>query len=474
MTLPADEQARLDECFGVAEPEPVRPLHVVPGGEEQRVPDGAARTDLGNAQHFAREHSGTLRHVRERRMWLAWDGTRWRRDATGDADRAAKQTARKLLIAAASAPEEECKAAIKWALATQSEGRLRAMLTLAATEPELALGADELDQDPWLLACSNGTIDLRTAKLRAHDPGDLISMATDIDYQPEAPCERWQEFLNEVFAGDDELIAFMQRLIGYTLTGDTREHMLAVFHGAGRNGKSTLVKILQRLLGDHATTAALETFLRARGDRGPRNDLAGLHRARLVTAAESGEGKRLDEATVKELTGGDRISARFLYAEHFQFVPRFKLVLISNHRPKIDGDDDAIWARLRLVPFLVCFEGREDKQLDSKLEAELPGILAWAVQGCQDWQREGLGQAAAVTAATAEYRADEDVLGAFLAEKCVLEGEIEPVKLRTAYDDFCGELGEKPLAANVLGKRLSRRGIMRIKRLGVYKGISLR
>lgn len=211
-------------------------------------------------------------------------------------------------------------------------------------------------------------------------------------------------------------------------------------------------------------------------DRGPRNDLARLHRARLVTAAESGEGRRLDEATVKEITGGDAIAARFLYGEHFEFTPQFKLLLVTNHRPKVDGDDDAIWRRLRLVPFEQSFEGREDRGLVDKLEAELPGILAWAVGGCLEWQRDGLGTAGAVTRATAEYRQDEDVLGAFLEERCELGGETATTELRDAYERFCAELGEKPLAANMLGRRLGRRGIRRQQRAGgarVYVGVQV-
>jgi putative DNA primase/helicase len=237
-----------------------------------------------------------------------------------------------------------------------------------------------------------------------------------------------------------------------------------------------LVEIWKRLLGDLAATAAFDTFARARGNRGPRNDLARLHRMRLVVAAESGEGRRLDEATVKSLTGGDTVTARFLYGEHFEFRPQFKLCLVTNHRPRVDGDDDAIWRRLRLVPFEECFIGREDRSLSADLEAELPGILAWAVEGCLEWQRDGLGEAEAVQRATREYREEEDVLGAFLADRCVVgEGQVAPSDLRDAYDDYCRDLGERPLAASVLGKQLTRRGIHRGGQGNkLYRGISLR
>ena len=437
------------------------------------------RTDLGNAQRFAAEHAAWLRHVRDRRMWLGWDGIRWRRDATGDAERAAKQTVRRLFEDAVGLEGDERRAAVGWALASQSEARIRAMFKLAATEPQIALAPDALDRDPWKFSCANGTLDLRTGELRPHDAADLITLGTDIAYSPAATCGRWQRFLREIFANDPELIAFVQRLVGYCLTGDIREHLLAVLHGPGCNGKSTFIGVLKRLLGDYAVTAAFDTFMRQRNRGGPRNDLARLHRARLVTAAESGEGRRLDEATVKEITGGDTIAARFLYGEHFEFIPQFKLVLVTNHCPRVDGDDDAIWRRLRLVPFEQSFEGREDRELGAKLEAELPGILAWAVEGCLAWLRDGIGEAAAVTHATAEYRQDEDLLGAFLAERCVTHGEVATADFREAYEQYCREVGEQPLGASVLGKRLAKRGIHRDQRSDgdrgrVYRGVSLR
>jgi putative DNA primase/helicase len=194
----------------------------------------------------------------------------------------------------------------------------------------------------------------------------------------------------------------------------------------------------------------------------------------MVTAAESGEGKRLDEATVKEITGGDKIAARFLYGEHFEFTPQFKLILVTNHHPRVDGTDDALWRRLRLVPFEQSFVGREERDLAAILHRELPGILAWAVQGCLAWQRDGLGQPEAVSKATTEYRQEEDHLGAFLDERCVLEGATEPDKLRDAYADYCRQIGERPVAANVLGKQLSRRGISRHKRSGTYRGVRIK
>ncbi len=449
-------------------------LEVIAGGADA---PRTAPTDLGNAELFVHVHGSRLRWVAERRRWIVWQGGRWRLDVTGEAERAAKLTAKLLLERAAGIEDatERAKAA-KWAASSQSEPRIRAMLTLARTEPQIALSEGDLDADPFLLACANGTLDLRTGGLRPADPADLLTRGTDVAYDPRARCPRWERFLHEVFAADRELVAFVHRLVGYVLTGDTREHLLAVLHGAGCNGKSTLLEVLKALLGDLATTSAFDTFTRGRGDRGPRNDLARLRGARLVTASESGEGKRLDEATVKEITGGDTIAARFLFGEHFEFTPTFKLLLVTNHRPRVDGDDDAIWRRLRLVPFERSFEGCEDRDLGGTLRAELPGVLAWGVRGCLEWQRDGLGNAGAVTRATADYRSEEDSLGAFLTERCHHHGVVSAADLRTAYEHWCGEIGERPLAANALGRRLARRGIEARRATGgkrVYEGLCL-
>lgn len=445
--------------------------------ENGRAPTGLPRalTDLANAELFCELHADRLRHVHEQKKWLAWDGGRWRPDLSGEAERAATDTARELLRRAADLDGTGRKRAARWALASQSEPRLRAMRTIASTEHPIVLTADQLDADPYLLACANGTLELRTGTLRDADPGDLISRGTAIAYEPDAACPRWLRFLDEIFDGDAELIAFMARFTGYCLTGDTREQVVIVCHGTGANGKTTMIEKLKEVVGEHGVTAGFDTFARARGDRGPRNDLARLHRARLVVASESGEGRRLDEATVKALSGGDAVTARFLYGEHFEFRPQFKLCLVTNHRPRIDGDDDAIWRRLRLVPFEQSFLGREDPELSAQLDAELPGILAWAVRGCLDWQRDGLGAAAAVERATAAYREDEDVLGAFIAERCELGGEVEVVALRESYESFCRELGEKPMSGSALGRKLSRRGISRGgKGRRSYRGLNLR
>lgn len=460
-----------DSWFNAAEEveEAAAPLEVVPDEHF---------SDLGNARRLVRRHGDELRYCRAWRKWLIWDGARWKRDERGEAEQRGKLTVVSIYNEIAQCRDaDERKALTSHALKSEGEPRIRAMLSLAETEPKIAVHPDDLDRDPFLLSCPNATIDLRTGNPRENRPDDLITRGSEVHFDPEAECPRWQQFLGEVFGGDADLIAFMQRLIGYSLTGDTREHVLPVLHGAGFNGKTTLIEAVTPLLGDLAAVADVESFVRQPGDRGIRNDLARLNRARLVTASESQKGRRLDEATIKKLTGGDTIVARFLHAEHFEFKPEFKLWLITNFRPRVDGGDEAIWRRLRLIPFEVSFEGRKDPTLPEKLRAEASGILNWAIAGCMTWQREGLGQASAVTDATAAYRADEDVLGAFLEECCVLEADakVEKAKLREAYEHFCAEQGEDALAPSVLGKELAARGISRGGTGGAsYKGVDLR
>jgi len=433
------------------------------------------RSDAGNAERLVVAHGGELRYSPEL-GWLAWDGRRWRRDDDGEALRRMREVARGMLQDALDLQDaDERKAAVQFALRTEDARRLRAAVDLAAVDAAVVTRADLLDADAFLLTCGNGTIDLRTGRLLDADPAHLITLATPVPFVPDATCPRWIQFLDELF-GDPDLIAFMQRLVGYCLTGDTREHVLVVLHGTGCNGKSTLVETLRRLLGEHAATGAFDTFTRGRGDRGPRDDLARLRGARLVTAAESGEGHRLDEAVVKEITGGDTIAARPLYGRYFEFRPKFKLLLTTNHRPRVDGGDNAIWRRLRLVPFEQSFEGREDRDLQATLQNELPGILAWAVTGCLAWQQHGLGAPEAVRTATAGYRADEDHLGAFLADRTHTGGEVGATDLRAAYEQWCQENGERPLAGNALGRRLAHRDIRAERRTGgrrVYIGITL-
>lgn len=291
---------------------------------------------------------------------------------------------------------ERAEALIKWAVQSENERTIAAGLKL--TKHALLIEYNTLNADPWLFNVQNGTIDLRTGKLRPHNPADLITFISPVAYDPAATCPTWTRFLSEVFAGDLEMVAFIQRGVGWSLTGVVKERALFFLHGnAGKNGKTTLVEAIMKLVGTCGESAygygrkvGAETFMKSRNSEDNQRKAATLAGPRFICTSEVDEDHRLDEQLVKDITGGDTLEGRRLYQEAFTFKPQFKPWMYGNHKPEIRGTDDAIWSRVRLIPFDVSFKGREDLDLADKLEAELPGILNWAIQGCLDWQRSGL------------------------------------------------------------------------------------
>jgi putative DNA primase/helicase len=445
--------------------------------EQQRDLLGHLHTDLGNAHRFVAMHGDSFRYCREERRWLEWRDGRWRRDLTGAAERAAAEVVEALWAQVLRLPRDDRKDAASWALRSQSASAIRNMLALASSSAEVAVTLAELDRDPYLLSVGNGTLDLRTGELREPDPDDLITLGADVDYMCEAPRQRWERFLDEVFDGDAELVAFVKRFYGSALTGDVRDRALVIEYGPRWNGKSTMNRVIQDVLGEELShTAPIRVVMRGRQAEIP-NELAALARKRLVVVAETADGHRLDENRVKMLTGGDKVAARALYREWFAFEPEYKLVLFTNFKPRVDGSDGAIWDRIRLVPFRVSFEDRADRELGSKLAAEREGILAWLVEGCLEWQDSGLGTCDAVEQATAAYRSENDVIGRFVAECCELDDEHRVVAktLRGALAGYCEESGDDVPAPAMLGRWLTERGV-REARVGgkrAYRGIRL-
>jgi putative DNA primase/helicase len=452
-------------------------LTVVNGGR-RRSEAVFARTDLGNAERFVARHGANVRWVPAWHRWLLWDGRRWACDETLEVVRLAKETVRSIYPEAEAIDGDSARRElVSHAVQSEKEGRIRAMITLVQAEPGIAITPGDLDSNPWLLTADNGTIDLRTGRLRSHERADLITKATPTAYDADADCPRWLAFLNRVLAGDADVINFIQRAVGYSLTGLTSERVLFFLYGHGRNGKSKFLEVLRALLADYAAHADFATFLERKND-GPRNDIARLVGARLVTSSEVGEGRRLNESLVKTLTGDETITARFLHQEFFEYRPGFKLWLAANHRPMIRGTDEAIWDRVRLIPFSVRISDEErDDRLFEKLMAELPGILAWAVGGCVLWQRDGLGMPSAVRGATDEYRRDSDTLGAFLDDCCEIgDGDFrEPATpLYEAYTRWCGQSGEYQLTQTRFGNALQERGIYVVKTNGRKYRVGIR
>src|SRR5215211_6625685 len=450
----------------------------VNGHGDTTLPRGYNLTDLGNAERFVAQHGENIRYCYLWSKWLVWTGTRWGRDDAGLVHRLAKKTVRSMYREASDAEDEERRKAIaKHASRSEGADKIKAMLELARSEVPVA--PDELDSDPWLLNASNGTVDLRTGAMREHRREDLITKLAPVEYEPNVTAPTWEAFLERVLPSE-ELRTFVQRAAGYSATGDTSEQVMLINHGAGNNGKSTFQEALAAALGDYSMRAPTEMLMAKRAGGVP-NDVARLKGARFVAASETEEGRRLAESLVKDLTGQDTISARFMWAEWFDFKPTHALHLSTNHKPEIRGTDPAIWRRIRLVPWTVTIPPAErDRKLPEKLRSELSGILAWIIHGCLEWQRGGLQAPEEVRQATRAYRAEMDVLAAFLAD-CCLRGEDEDAfagELWRAWKRWCEETGEQAGSQKRFGGRLTERGFLnhRDSRTGrkVWYGVSLR
>ncbi len=448
-------------------------------GKYRPAAPGENLTDVGNARRLVAMHGQDVRYCPPLGKWLVWDGKRWAVDETGGIVRRAKVTVTAMYKEAARIMDSnDRKELAKHAARSESEARINAMISLAMSEPNIPVTPDQLDRNPWILAVQNGTVDLRTGQLLSPRREDLITKLAPVEYDAEARCPTWERFLKEIMEGDQELVRFLQKAIGYSLTGSTSEQCLFILYGTGANGKSTLLSTLRSLLGDYARQTPTDTLLVKRGNTIP-NDIARLRGARLVSAVEAEDGRRLAEALVKQLTGGDTITARFLHREFFEFETTFKIFLAVNHKPIIQGTDYAIWRRIRLIPFNVAIpEQEQDKGLPEKLRKELPGILRWAVEGCIGWQKEGLDVPAAVKRATATYREEMDVIASFIKEWCVVNEEERETaaNLYEAYVKWCEEAGEQPLSKSQFGVRLTEKGFKRkrSKRERYYLGIALR
>jgi putative DNA primase/helicase len=435
-------------------------------------------TDVGNAQRLVATHGADIRWVSRWKTWIVWDGRRWRRDENGEVERRAKSVVRDMYLDAAKAPEDQRAALAGHAMRSEAAGRIRAMIELARSEPGVAISYSALDQQSRKMTVQNGTLDLWAGTLGPFDRADLSTKLVDVPFDIDAPCETWERTLGVLFGGDAELVRYVQRAVGYSLTGDTSEQCLHLCHGTGSNGKSTLLDVLAELSGEYGQQADFQTFLDRRHDSGPRNDVARLAGARLVRSSEVGDHKRLNEGLIKSLTGGDIITARFLYSEDFEFKPQFKLWLAANHKPVIRGTDYAIWRRIRLIPFEVTITADQaDRDLPRKLRAELPGILAWAVSGCQMWLRDGLQPPERVLAATADYKSESDIIAAFIDENCEVDGGYQEAggKLYTSYKRWCEENGEYAMTNTRFGRELTDRGYHNHKTMGVKmrKGLRL-
>ena len=395
-------------------------------------------TDLGNARRLIARHGADIRFVPEWGKWLIWDNTHWRVDQDGAIMRLAKETVRAMYAEAGTLDDARKRAELgKYALKCEAEARLDAMVSLAETEGEVILPAHLIDADPWLLGVQNGVVDLRTGKFRAAEREDFITKRAGAAFDPEATCPNWLEFIDTITGHDRALAEYHQRVVGYTLTGSTREEVLFVLYGIGNNGKSTWRETLHDLMGDYAMAADAGLLVERKTPGGATPELARLKGRRMVAVNETAENDKLNEARVKFITSQDKITARNLYEGFFDFVPTHKTFLTTNHKPVIRGTDIGIWRRIHLLPFTeVIPEQKVVKDFRAqRLIPELPGILNWALAGLKDYLNQGLNPPKAVQAATNEYRQDMDVVGQWIDERCILNPQAT-VPTALAYSDY--------------------------------------
>jgi putative DNA primase/helicase len=428
-----------------------------------------ARTDAGNAEMFAFISKDDRRYDHKRGRWLIWRKHWWVEDSDGLIMRTAKSIAKMRLEAAETLSGEENEAEIKWAMKTQSRARLEAMIELAKSEYPIFDSGEGWDSDPMLLGVANGVIDLRTGILRNGRPADKMTLHTDIPFLPSAQCSRFIQFLDEIFGADRELIEYIQRVVGYCLTGDVSEQCLFLCFGSGANGKSTFLELLKLIFGLYGYNLPFSAFeLSARASIP--NDVAAIVGKRLVTAVETSESAKWNEARIKGLTGGDEITARHLYHEYFKFNPTGKFFLAVNHLPEVADDSEGLWRRIRLIPFLKQFStsnGTADKDLLAKLKAEAPGILAWAVQGSLMWQESRLGIPVSVKDATDEYRQESDPLADFIEDCCRLapDAQVLAADLWKEYQLWERDTATRTQLSRVaFSNRLKARGFKKVKR----------
>lgn len=455
-------RTRTVELFpGISSPEDRKPL-----------------TDLANAERLVERHGKDLRFSHGSRSWYVWTGIRWARDTTGEIWRRAKETVRSMYDEAGGLVEGEQDGLTEHTRRSESRERLSSMIALAQSEEGIPIDPTEFDRDPWLLNLRNGALDLRTGTFREHRREDLGSKLGPVEYDPEATCPTWECFLDRVMGGNKELVRYLQKAVGYSLTGDTREQCLFFLWGTGRNGKSTFLETIRRLLGDYACQMDFTSVLRTKTDK-VRNDIARLNGARLVSAVEVEDGRALSEVVVKQLTGNDTVTARYLRSEFFEFKPTFKLWLAGNHKPSVKGTDVGIWRRIRLIPFSVTVpEAEVDPRLSEKLLDELPGILNWALEGLRLWSEEGLEPPEEVKKETNSYREEMDPVARFLEECCDISGD-ERTSAKALYEGYrvwAVGSGEEVLTKRKLAGRLKERGLRDVKSTGgrfYWQGIGL-
>jgi len=460
--LPEGEALRcLDSAYSLYQPNPKNP------------------TDAGNAIRLIKLFGSDIRYVYEFKKWIHWDGSRWLFDEDGYMFRLAKETARSISQEAANETDESRRRTLlQHALRSENKQQLDSMIQVAKTEEGITISQSQLDQDKYLLGVANGVVNLRTGGLLDNCKESMITKRTGTAFNQNDKCPLWLNFINEITNNNKELANYLKKIVGYSLTGETKEQLFFFLHGHGANGKSVFVNTIQDMLGDYSMQTPVSTIM-TRGKGSINNDIARLRGARFVNTTETEEGSRFNESEVKLITGGDMISARFLHQEYFEYRPQFTLWISGNHKP-VPGDSYSIWRRLILIPFDIRFsEDKQDKNLASKLRAELPGILNWAIEGCLEWQDEGLTTPKVILDATKEYQTEMDRINSWMEDCCIDKpsnhNSTKASDLYESYKNWADNNGEWRMNQRILGTKLAERGLQkkRESRGWVYRGIKL-
>jgi putative DNA primase/helicase len=439
-------------------------------------------TDIGNGLRLVDSCAGRLCYVAEWKQWLVWDGQRWCKGDDAGVMKLAHKVALSIYDGISSEDDEKKrKELLKWAIQSESAVRIDAMIKSA--RPYLTMPSAQFDTRPDMLCVRNGVVNLRTGQLISHDATMMLTKRTDIHYDPTATAPTWRAFLDRIFEGNGDVLQFIQRAVGYTLTGSTDEHCLFFLYGVGANGKSTFLEAMRMLMGEYYVTTSVEAMLATEYTGGATPYVASLPGMRMAMASEMPEGRRFNESLIKDITGGGTITARHLYGAPFEFQPSHTMWISGNYRPRITGTDEGIWRRLKVVPFNAFIPPEQRRPMAEVLDgfrSELSGILTWAVQGAMAWYDWGLPTSPTIEQATMEYRGEEDVVARFISAECVLQPDAMTAKHKVfeAWQQWTDEESEK--SANGWSQR---RFTEQLKRKGVelggmgrmfYVGIGLR
>lgn len=432
-------------------------------------------TDLGNAERFVSFCEGRVLFNANSKKWMLFRGTHFVEDAEANVIGVVKKMYRHLRCAGANFVDDNGVSFAKHIQKSENKQRIEAMLALA--QADLSRTHDSFDRDAFKFNVLNGTIDLKSGRLNPHSRDDLITKVSKVRFDPTAKAPNFMRFLSEVTGGSEEVSSYLQRVFGYCMVGSPNsEQSFWVLYGSGDNGKTTLLELVKKVFGPYSATTGISTFTLSRSE-GVRNDLARLVGSRFVTAAETQEGRALDESTVKLITGGEPIVCRYLFKEYFEYVPTWKFFLAVNHLPQITGSDHGIWKRIKVVPFKTQIpKERIDRLLPQKLESELPGVLNWMIEGCLKWQNDGLKEPAAVSSENLSYRQSQDSIDDFLAEYTVRDpqGTVGATELMMLFAKLQKDLGQPVLSQKTFTQKLALKDIPTKRSTGgrvVYVGI---